>query len=391
MSDRWRILAALTLARVSMALAFQSVAALAPPMMAAAGLGWDGIGALIGAFMAPGVVAALLGGWLGQRFGAGRVAIAGLVVMALAGLAMAAATGFPALLATRLAVGVGAVALNVMLTKMAADWFPGRDLPMAMGVLATSWPLGIALAMVALPPLGAALGWRETFAGTAALGLLAAAMLTAAWRPPAQEGAGAAASAPGVRLTRYELGLTLLAGLIWGLYNAALVSVLAYGADLLAARGRDPVAAAAAISGVSWACAVTVALGGWLATRSGRPDLVTGAALGGAAAALVAMVAVESGPAAAALPVVAGFVMGPAAGPILALTARMARPAVRTLATGLFFSLYYAVFGGGPALVGLLREATRDPAAPILASAAMMAAALPLYALFRALPPPGPR
>lgn len=384
---RWRILAALTLARVAMALAFQSVAALAAPMMAEAGLDWGEIGVLVGAFMAPGVVAALVGGWLGQRFGVGRVAVAGLVTMALSGLAMAAATGFPTLLAARLAVGAGAVALNVMLTRMAADWFPGRELPTAMGVLSSSWPLGIALALVVLPPLGAATGWRAAFAGNAALGLLAAAMLAAAWRVPART--AAPAEAPG-GLTRHETALTLLAGLVWGLYNVALVSVLSFGADLLVARGRDPVSAAAGISSVSWACVATIALGGWIASRSGRPGLVTGLSLGATAAALAALAVVETASATTPLLIVAGLAFGPAAGPILALTADIARERVRTLATGVFFAFFYALFASGPALVGLLREATGAPETAILAAAAMLALAAPLYALFRLAPPVAP-
>ena len=380
MAIRWRILAALTLARVTMALAFQSVAALAPPMMAEAGLGWGRVGLLIGAFMAPGIVAALAGGWLGQRFGAGRVAVAGLLVMGASGLVMAAVAGFPALLAARLGVGVGAVALNVMLTKMAADWFPGRDLPTAMGVLSSSWPLGIALALVALPGLGEVFGWRATLAATAATGLLAAAMLAAAWRAP--PGAPPPALPKG-GLTGREAGLTLLAGTVWGLYNAALVSVLAFGADLLTARGRDGAAAAAEVSAVSWACLATIAAGGWVAARSGRPALVTALSLGLTTAALLALATAQTGPATPALLILAGLAFGPAAGPILALTAEMSRVEVRALATGVFFALYYAIFGGGPALAGWLREATGAPAAPILAAAAMLAAALPLYALFR--------
>ncbi len=387
MAERWRILAALTLARVAMALAFQSVAALAPPMMAAAGLGWGEVGVLVGAFMAPGVVAALAGGWLGARVGGGRVGGAGLVIMGVSGLAMAAAAGFPALLAARLGVGVGAVALNVMLTKMAADWFPGRDLPTAMGVLSSSWPLGIALALVALPQAGEAIGWRAAFAGNAALGLLAAAMLAVAWRAPPD------AAPPGRLeggLSGREVALTLLAGLVWGLYNAALVSVLAFGADLLAARGRDPVAAAAAISTVSWACLATIALGGWTAARSGRPDLVTGLSLGVTAAGLAVLATAETGAATPALLILIGLAFGPAAGPILALTGRIARPEARALAMGVFFALYYAVFGGGPALAGWLREATGAPEAPILAAAAMLVLALPLYAGFRLARPAVP-
>jgi hypothetical protein len=50
--------------------------------------------------------------------------------------------------------------LNVLVTKMIADWFLGRELVTAMAILVIGWPLGIALAMVTVPALAEAWSWQ---------------------------------------------------------------------------------------------------------------------------------------------------------------------------------------------------------------------------------------
>jgi predicted MFS family arabinose efflux permease len=114
------------------------------------------------------------------------------------------------------------------------------------------------------------------------------------------------------------------------------------------------------------------------------------ASMGLTAAALAVLALGDAGAWTPALLVLAGLAFGPAAGPILALTADIARPAVATLATGVFFAVYYGVFAAGPALTGALRDATGAAETPILAASAMLVLAMPLHALFRALPKPGP-
>lgn len=49
----------------------------------------------------------------------------------------------------RVLSGAGAVLLNVLVTKMVTDWFQGRENVLALGILITSWPLGIAIARYA--------------------------------------------------------------------------------------------------------------------------------------------------------------------------------------------------------------------------------------------------
>ena len=69
MSNRWGVLAVLFLVRATMAVQFQSVAAVAPILSANFGVSLADIGILVGLYSVPGVVLALPGGAIGQRFG----------------------------------------------------------------------------------------------------------------------------------------------------------------------------------------------------------------------------------------------------------------------------------------------------------------------------------
>ncbi|NIR84984.1 MAG: MFS transporter, partial [Gammaproteobacteria bacterium] len=146
MHRRWVVLIALTLARTTMGLQFQSVAAVGPILVETLDLSYAALGTLIGFYLLPGMAVALPGGWLGQRFGDKRIVLLGLALMTAGGALLAASESYAPMIAGRIVSGAGAVLLNVLVTKMVTDWFAGREIVSAMGVLLSSWPLGIALA-----------------------------------------------------------------------------------------------------------------------------------------------------------------------------------------------------------------------------------------------------
>src|SRR5947199_161873 len=82
---RWFVMAIIFLARTTMAMQFQSVAPVAPLVVADLGITYAQLGLLIGLYLLPGTVLALPGGLLGQRFGNRRVALWGFALMALFG------------------------------------------------------------------------------------------------------------------------------------------------------------------------------------------------------------------------------------------------------------------------------------------------------------------
>src|SRR5262245_60956875 len=153
MANRWVALAIVFVTRTSMGFQFQSVAAVAPLMVSELHLTWVQLGSLIGLYMLPGAVFALPGGMLGQRFGERRTVIASLALMVAGGLVTAAAHGFMVAVGGRVLSGVGAVLMNILLAKMVADWFAGRELSTAMGIMLTSWPVGLGIAAATLGSL----------------------------------------------------------------------------------------------------------------------------------------------------------------------------------------------------------------------------------------------
>src|SRR5439155_24618749 len=102
MANRWVALAIVFVTRTSMGFQFQSVAAVAPLMVAELQLTWVQLGSLIGLYLLPGAVFALPGGVLGQRFGDRRIVVVSLALMVAGGLVTAAAHGFIVAAACRL-------------------------------------------------------------------------------------------------------------------------------------------------------------------------------------------------------------------------------------------------------------------------------------------------
>jgi MFS family permease len=182
--------------------------------------------------------------------------------MTLGGAVMAFGTAWEAQIAGRVLAGVGGVVLNVLMSKMVTDWFAGREIATAMGIFVNSWPVGIAIALVAQPFVAAAGGISTAFGLTAVLAALGFAALLVLYRQP-PGGASAGGGFPrGAAL--YAL---LIASSIWGLYNAGLAMIFGFGPILLTGRGWELAAASSATSLAILVAAASIPLGGYIADR----------------------------------------------------------------------------------------------------------------------------
>ena len=94
MQRRWIILLVLFFARATMAFQFQSVAALSPLLIDSLLLTLVDIGLLVGLYLGPGVIVAILGGTLSSRFGDKRTVSVSLVLMLIGSLLMAYSPNF---------------------------------------------------------------------------------------------------------------------------------------------------------------------------------------------------------------------------------------------------------------------------------------------------------
>ncbi len=113
------------------------------------------------AFNVMGGLAGILAGTMCDRYGYRRLGLAGLAILALAGLLGAAAWNFPFLLATRFLEGVGFILFTVSGSALIASAAEGsRDRARALGLWAAYMPAGGGIALLIAPPAIAAWGWR---------------------------------------------------------------------------------------------------------------------------------------------------------------------------------------------------------------------------------------
>ena len=366
MRNRWGILAVLFAVRATMAFQFQSVAAVAPLLGSEFDVGLADIGVLIGLYFAPGVVFALPGGAIGQRFGDKPTSLAGLLLMLAGSLAMALSASWSVQVAGRLVTGAGGVILSVQMTKMVTDWFAGREIATAMAIFVNSWPAGIAISLLSLPVIGTAYGVGAVYLVVAALIACGIVLLAVAYQPPANSASNAATAA---RLDRNAAIAVIAAGLIWGLFNVGFAIIFSFGPSMLVERGWSVTAAGSTVSIVLWTAVFSVPLSGFLADRTGRPDFMLVASC---IALAVLMAALPRSGAVLPIMVALGLMGGLPAGPIMSLPARVLQPETRAIGIGIFFSIFYAAMMLGPAIGGACAKWAGSAAAAFDFGAAMV-------------------
>lgn len=361
--------AALFLTRVAFGFQFQAVATMAPDLAARFGLPYAALGALVGAYMLPGVFAALPGGMLGRRFGDRVVIGAGLVLMTAGNLLPVAWFDPAGIWLGRAVSGTGAVALVVLLGKAVADRFPGRQFMPVMGLLVGGFPIGVGLAGLGHDALGPA-GLLLTGAGLALAGLVL--FLPSADPPPRVRSAWSWPS-------RREAILSVVAGVTWTFYNAGFYGFLTYLPSVMAARGEG--GSAAALTVATWPNLPFTVLGGIAAARFGNTPVLLVGMLSSAAA--LAGAAFTDAP--LAWSVLFGTLGAVQAGVIVGIGTLSARPENRAVGMGLFYVTYYAGGALFPTLCGAVADRAGTPAAALLAAAALSLLAIGSFFLHRRL------
>jgi MFS family permease len=374
----WLILAALALARVGFGYQFQTVPTLGPDLARLFHLDYTTLGTLIGAFMLLGSFAAIPLGLLGRRFGDRLVLGAGLGLMVVGPLVSAVAGGPVGIGVGRSIAGVGAVAMIVLQNKVIADWFHGRHFMLAISISVASYPIGVGLAQLILPPLVHACGLQAAFTSNAVALAIPAGLFLASFRP-------APHAAPVPRSFSFPSGreclLLVIAGLIWTAYTAGYTGYTSYVPSLMAVRGESLVLTGLVLTIATWGNVPATMVGAGLAARFGGFRIFL---LG-----TLALVVGISGTALLdwpiSLAVLIGIVGSFHPGVIMAVGTLSARPGNRAVGMGLFYTTYYVGGTVVPALCGWAADLYGGPEGALLAAAAVSALAIPMYLLHRRL------
>jgi MFS family permease len=381
--QRWRVLAALSLARVGMGYQFQSVAATAPLLSDSLGFDAAQIGWLVGLYFLPGIAFALPGGMLGARFGDKRMVLIGLALMMTGGLGFAFSSDIVEASFARAAMGVGGVVLNVLLVKMVTDWFAGKELVLAMSILINTWPIGIGIALLTLGALAQSVSWPAAFVATAAMAALGMASVFFGYTPA--PGAPVAQKVDLRALARQEWILLGATSLPWMIYNAAYVLSVAFLPIYFVDSGLSIVSAGGITAINTILIIVSVQAGGLLVQRFGHADGIVYCSLAGWALATIGMMT-SSAP----LPwiIASGLIGGLPAGVLVSLPGEVLRAESRATGMGIFYTMYYTGVAVVPPIAGAIAVRTASSAAPIWMAVACIATSAGAFSMVRWLQKP---
>ena len=375
MKNRWLILGLIFVVRTSTGFQFQSVASVAPLILSDLHLKYVQLGTLVGLYVLPGVLFSIAGSVIGKHLGERRSVVASLALMAVGGVLTASADGFAVAAIGRLISGVGAVVVNVLLSKMVADWFAGREVSTALALMLSSWPVGLGIAVASLGAVATSTSWRTAVVVPAIWSGLGLLLFQLFYRDPQ-------VVAPGtrhVRLARRELTLSVAAGFAWGCFNASLIAIVGFGPSLLTARGNTLGDAGSVVSLAIWVTIISVPLGGLLNDRYRNPILlIAGGSL--AAAAMTLLIPFVTHEAVAFCLV--GFAVGGPPGAIMALLPRALPSHHLATGFGIFYTVFYVMMAVTQPAAGFVRDIVGSPAAPIFFAAIVMAATVGGLALF---------
>jgi MFS family permease len=174
---------ALFLARVIYAFNWYNVGAVLPLIGGTLGVGTVKLGIVLAAFLVGVGIFQIPAGFASVRYGARRVSLAGLTVMAVAGILSAFAPGYLWLAGIRFIAGVGAAFFFSPGLSLIASYFPAGERGPVIGLYNGGFSVGGAVGLFGGAEIGALYGWPAAL-GVGGLALLATAGLAAAALPP---------------------------------------------------------------------------------------------------------------------------------------------------------------------------------------------------------------
>jgi MFS family permease len=254
-----------------------------PVLRADLGLSLVAAGWVISMFNVIGIALGMLIGAFADRLGHRRVVLTGLVLVAAASLAGAAAQGAFTLLASRFCEGLGFMMVVVACPTLIIRAAEPRDLKLAFGAWGAYMPAGTAAMMALSPLLMAPFGWRGLWIANAVLVLLFAWALFRTTRGVAGRRAapGPASSIAGdIRDTLFAPGPPVLA-LAFASYTLQYLAVLGFLPTILVEREGLSQASAAVLTAIAIAANVPGNLAGGVLLHRGAPrwTLVAGASV----------------------------------------------------------------------------------------------------------------
>lgn len=375
MRRRWIILGALYLCSLSFAFTFQSIPPILTLVMNELNLSHAEGGLLMSFFALPGIFISIPAGMLADRYSHKTLGVISLLLIIAGTAIFAAGTSLPALAVGRVISGLGAMTLTVLNPQMLVTWFAGYEIGTAIGIYTTAMPLGTIISLNTISLLAGNIGWRASLWITIGVFLVTLIVFSILYATAPNQNRHVASE--NVRHGIRDAGLPVwLAGLIWLLFNAALISFFTFTPDFLTTSGFTIASASFLTSLAMLPAFVTSPAIGYIIDKIDYKRATIGVCTVGAAIILVLIPrALEQ---MVLLTVLLGVTSNLMVTPLYALVSELSGPRRLGLGYGILATCLNLGVLIGPALAGLAKDITGSYQASYILMAVFVLAIVPV-------------
>ncbi len=136
------------------------------------------------------------------------------------------------------------------LPKIATNWFAGREISTATGILIPTWPLGISVALGRLGGIASVTSWQTAVYATVAYSSISVALFLFLYRDPPRPAPDPGATRPPLwAISNRELALVLGSALMWMFINTGFIVFMSFTPTLLMGRGLSGMALVPPLAG----------------------------------------------------------------------------------------------------------------------------------------------
>ena len=355
MKNRWAILFLLFISRLGMGFQFQSISSVGDHLSSELGFSQTEIGALIGFFIFPGIILAFPSGWLGRWVKDKLLVAAGLLFLFVGGLIVLLSDDFIFMGIGRTISGLGFVVATVYFTKMAIDWFQGRELSTALGILIVSFPGGVALSQLTHPSIAVNFSWEWAIFTTSIFCLIAAFAIAMLYQTSGEKTPENRIKPQESNLTKQEWIGTSVAAWSWSFYNAGYLIFLSFSVRALEEAGLASSQAANTAGLASLLVMIAILSGAILSDKFkiSRSVILLSSAVG-----TLSLLSIPLG----YLPVVSCLLFGligmASGGIIIALSGQSMAPQRRAYGMGVYQTWFFMISAPAPLVGGWLYDIT---------------------------------
>ena len=377
--NRWSILFLLFVSRLGMGFQFQSVGSVGTQVSNNLGFSNAELGALIGIFMLPGIFLAFPSGWLGRWIKDKVVVSVGLMCLSFGGVFVLLSENLIMMGLGRFICGVGFVLSTVYFTKMAIDWFQGRELSTALGILIVSWPGGIALSQFMHPYIAMSMGWQWAILSASVFCLVAALAVFIFYQDSFSEAIGTDNKSQKSHLTKSEWLGTSVASWSWSFYNAGYLVFLSFCIRALQEVGVSGLQAANTAGLTSFLVMLSIFSGGILADRF---NISRSVILLSSTVATLVLFLLPMGYFPIGLCLLFGAVGMASGGIIIALSGQAMAEERRAFGMGVYQTWFFLISAPAPVICGWLCDITGTSSATMIFGAFLFSMSAIFYFAF---------